>query len=70
MPCLARAVALALFVLLGPASLAGQDGFIRLGPDLPSSTRAMALGGAHVMDGGQSDAIFQHPELLRNASGM
>lgn len=69
-PRLARAVSLALFAILGPASLAAQDGFIRLGPDLPASTRAMALGGAHVMDGGQSDAIFQHPELLRGASGM
>lgn len=63
-------VTLSLALLCAPVALAAQDGFIRLGADLPSSTRAMALGGAHMMNGGQSDAVFQHPELLRSASGM
>lgn len=38
--------------------------------ELPGSTRAMALGGAYVMDAGAPDALFQHPALLRNASGL
>jgi hypothetical protein len=30
----------------------------------------MALGGAYVMGAAQADAVFQHPSLLREASGM
>lgn len=59
-----------IFAMPGPASVAGQDGFVRLGPDIPTSTRALALGGAYMMDGEQSDAVFQHPELLRGSTGM
>ena len=60
----------ALLILVGPSSLAAQDGFVRLGRDIPTSTRAMALGGAHMMSGSQPDALFQHPELLLAAEGM
>lgn len=65
-----RTLLAVLLGLPGPVSVAAQDGFIRLGPDIPPSTRAMALGGAYMMDGDQSDAVFQHPELLRSSSGM
>lgn len=37
---------------------------------VPASTRAMALGGAYVMNAGQADAIFHHPALLTGASGF
>ena len=61
---------LALFIVAGPTSLAAQDGFARLGREVPTSTRAMALGGAYMMNGDQPDAVFQHPELLLAAEGM
>lgn len=67
---LSRAFPALLLTVIGPFSAGAQDTFIRLGPDLPTSTRAMALGGAYMMNGEQSDAIFQHPELLRVSSGM
>jgi hypothetical protein len=69
-PGVCSRVLLVLVMLCGPASLVAQDGFIRLGPDMPTSTRAMALGGAYVMAGEQPDAVFQHPELLRRSTGM
>lgn len=60
----------ALFTAGVSTTLTAQDGYPKLGTDLPSSTRAMALGGAYVMDAGHADAVFRHPELLRGASGM
>lgn len=65
-----RTVLALLFVLVGSTPAAAQDRFIRLGPDIPTSTRAMALGGAYIMNGEQSDAVFQHPALLRGSTGM
>ena len=35
-----------------------------------ASTRAMALGGAYMMNAGHADALFHHPALLTNASGF
>ena len=61
---------LAFFLALNGAPLAGQTGTPGLGHDVATSTRAMALGGAYVMGSGQADAVFQHPSLLRDASGM
>lgn len=37
---------------------------------LPASTRAMALGGAYMMDSGHADALFYHPALLEGAGGF
>ena len=61
---------LAFFLALSGTPLAGQSGTIGLGYDVATSTRAMALGGAYVMGAGQADALFQHPSLLGDASGM
>lgn len=36
----------------------------------PASTRAMALGGAYMMNAGHADALFHHPALLTGASGF
>lgn len=37
---------------------------------LPSSTRAMALGDAYAITSGHADAVFYHPALLAGASGF
>lgn len=37
---------------------------------LPASVRAMALGGAYMMNAGHADALFYHPALLTGASGF
>jgi len=37
---------------------------------LPASTRAMALGGAYMMNAGHADVLFYHPALLVGASGF
>ncbi|MDZ7780984.1 MAG: hypothetical protein U5R14_13775 [Gemmatimonadota bacterium] len=64
-------LALTAFFTVGVVTpLTAQSGYPALGPDLPSSTRAMALGGAYVMDAGRADAVFRHPELLRGAGDM
>jgi hypothetical protein len=38
--------------------------------ELPASTRAMALGGAYMMNAGHADALFYHPALVDDASGF
>lgn len=37
---------------------------------LPASPRAMALGGAYMMNANHADAIFHHPALLAGATGF
>ncbi len=37
---------------------------------VPASTRAMALGGAYMMNSGHADALFYHPALLVDAGGF
>lgn len=59
-----------LLVTLGVTPVAAQSGTPGLGHDIPTSTRAMALGGAYMMSADQADAVFQHPSLLLGASGM
>ncbi|HSM61042.1 MAG TPA: hypothetical protein VK849_09605 [Longimicrobiales bacterium] len=51
---------------LAPAQEAGPPS-VR---DLPASTRAMALGGAYMMDSGHADALFYHPALIDGAGGF
>ena len=64
--------ALTLLVVLGtsPAWARGQS--LNNGPiilELPASTRALGLGNAFVMAGGDHDAIFFTPALVARASG-
>lgn len=54
----------------GLTPLAAQSGTLGLGHDVPTSTRAMALGGAFMMNAESADALFSHPSLLRGAIGM
>lgn len=57
--------------LLSPERSAAQaPGTLPLASQLPSSTRAMALGDAYAMDSGHADALFYHPSRLTAASGM
>ena len=37
---------------------------------LPASARAMALGGAYMMNANHADALFHHPALLASATGF
>lgn len=37
---------------------------------LPASARAMALGGAYMMNANHADALFHHPALLASATGI
>lgn len=64
------APSLVFFLALIGTPLAGQSGTVGLGHDVATSTRAMALGGAYVMGAAGADAVFQHPSLLGDASGM
>jgi hypothetical protein len=61
----------AVLLSLSPASLAAQSqGRVPRVLELPSSTRAMALGDAYMMTAGASDALFYHPALIDGASGF
>lgn len=63
---------LAAAALLPCAPLAGQA-TRTTGPlllEVPASTRGLALGGAFHVGGRDSDAVFLHPGLLNNPSGM
>jgi hypothetical protein len=59
------------FTLALPASVMAQSVGVypRVG-SLPASTRAMALGGAYMMNSGHADALFYHPALLVDAGGF
>lgn len=61
-----------LAVLLIPASplRAQTSGRAPRVLQLPSSTRAMALGDAFMMNSRHADAVFYHPALIRQASGF
>ncbi|MDA1104441.1 MAG: hypothetical protein O2956_12705 [Gemmatimonadetes bacterium] len=66
-----RRLAAAALVVLWPGALAAQtSGVLPKVTQLPSSTRAMALGDAYMMDAGHADALFNHPALLTNAAGF
>lgn len=70
-PARRASVAVALcFALLPAPSLAQQADFLPKLHQMSVSTRAMALGDAYAMDSGHADAVFAHPALLANASGM
>lgn len=58
-------------VLLAPVAVAAQRA--PTPPkvlSVPASTRAMALGGAYMMNAGHADALFYHPALLVGAAGF
>lgn len=56
---------------LAPAALSAQsEGRAPRVLELPASTRAMALGGAYMMDSGHADALFHHPALVADATGF
>ncbi len=57
------------FLCVAPAA-AQIAGVHPKAPQLPGSTRAMALGDSYVMDSGHADALFYHPSLLTNARGF
>lgn len=67
-----RRIALAVLVLIVAGSpVRAQDaGSAPLVLNLPASTRAMALGGAFMLSGAESDAIFYNPAALGQASGL
>lgn len=57
--------------VMTPGIASGQsEGRLPRVLEVPSSTRAMALGDAYMMDSGHADAIFYHPALLVDASGF
>lgn len=57
-------------VLLPASASAQSGGRVPRVLELPSSSRAMALGDAYMMDAGYSDAVFYHPGLIQGASGF
>lgn len=62
---------LAALLCLSPRALAAQSaGQVPRVLELPASTRAMALGGAYMMNDRASDAVFYHPALIQGASGF
>ena len=61
---------LAALVLSADLSLAQESGTAPRLLSLPSSTRAMALGDAYMMNSGHADAVFYHPGLVEGASGF
>lgn len=64
------AILVLVLVLAGSAPGAAQ--LRDYGPiilELPASTSALAMGGAHQLTGGRSDAIFYNPALLAIATG-
>jgi len=66
-----RLIAAVAIAIARPASTMAQSGGVH--PDvrsLPASTRAMALGGAYMMNSGHADALFYHPALLVDAGGF
>lgn len=66
-----RLTAAVALTLAFPASATAQSGGVRPGVrSLPASTRAMALGGAYMMNSGHADALFYHPALLVDAGGF
>jgi hypothetical protein len=57
--------------LLGPLTVSAQvAGVLPKAPQLPGSTRAMALGDSHIMNDGAADVLFYHPALLTGARGF
>lgn len=61
----------ALLLSLAPAALSAQvEGILPRITQMSGSTRAMALGGAYMMDAGHADVIFYHPALLTGARGF
>jgi hypothetical protein len=63
-------LAMASVALLAVPARAQGTGRAPILLELPASTRALGLGGAFVPVGGEPDAIFHNPALLRSARGI
>ena len=67
-----RPLGFALLLCISPLTLvhAQSDRNAPLVLELPASTRALGLGGAFVLTGTASDALFYHPALVNSARGF